>query len=144
MNPWRVLALLGTAALAAAQQTPKMYPGAKIDQAGTEEARVATATQPEIEMTVYATPDPFEKVYEYFKKTGKEYKVIGSGARKLPNGQDLKNAFFILDEGNNLVASKRWVKLQRPYIGQYGLARKAPQAQNDIRDVTAIVLTVRK
>lgn len=144
MNLWRALTLLGVAAVAAAQLAPKQYPGAKIDQAGTNEAKMAAAAQPDIEMTVFTTPDPFEKVYEFYKKTGKEYKVIGSGARKLPNGQDLKNAFFILDEGNNLVTSKRWVKLQRPYIGQYGLARNTSQAQNDVRDVTAIVLTVRK
>jgi hypothetical protein len=142
MTPWRVLALLGVAALAVSQQTSKMYPGARIDQASTEEAKSAAALQPELEMTVYATPDPFDKVYAFFKKTGKEYKVIGSGARKLPNGQELKNAFFILDEGEDLVSSKRWVKVQRPYIGQYGLTRNA--TQNDIRDITAIVLTKRK
>jgi hypothetical protein len=142
MNPWRVCALLGVAALAAGQQGNKMYPGARIDQASTEEAKTAVALQPELEMTVYATPDTFDRVYAFFKKTGKEYKVIGSGVRKLPNGQELKNAFFILDEGEDLVSSKRWVKVQRPYIGQYGLTRNA--AQNDIRDVTAIVLTKRK
>lgn len=142
MNPWRVCALLGVAALAVGQQGNKMYPGARIDQASTEEAKTAGAQQPELDMTVYATADTFEKVYAFFKKTGKEYKVIGSGVRKLPNGQELKNAFFILDEGADLVSSKVWVKVQRPYIGQYGLVRNAPQ--NDIRDVTAIVLAKRK
>jgi hypothetical protein len=124
------------------QANNKMYPGAKIDQAGTEEAKVAAGAQPELEVTVYTTPDPFDKVVAFYSKNGREFKPIGSRTRKLPNGQEMKDAFFLLDEGESLATSKRWVKLQRPYLGQYGLARNG--AQSDIRDVTAIVLTKRK
>ena len=98
-----------------------MYPGAKLDRASTDEAKAAAAAEPEVEVTVYTTSAPFDKFYGFFAKNGREFKVIGSRMRKLPNGQDLRDAFFILDGAENLAVSKRWVKLQRPYLGQYGL-----------------------
>jgi hypothetical protein len=81
-------------------------------------------------------------VYAHFKTSAREFKMIGSRVRKLPNGQELRDAFFILDAGESLAASKNWVKIQRPYIGQFGLARNS--APTDIRDVTAIVVTKQK
>ncbi len=132
-----------TAALAAAQPADRIYPGARVDAAGTEQARSASVMEPDLEVTVYFTADPFEKVLGHFEKKGHEFKVIGSRARKLPSGQELRDAFFILDDAPTLSASKRWVKLQRPYLGQYGLVRNASMP-NEIRDVTAIVLSTRK
>jgi len=120
-----------------------MYPGAKLDRAGTDEAKAAALAQSELEVTVYTTSDPFDRVYGFFAKNGREFKPIGSRVRKLPNGQDLRDAFFILDDAGSLTVSKLWVKLQRPYLGQYGLVRRGgpPGA---IRDVTAIILTKKK
>jgi hypothetical protein len=141
MTIWRVLGCLAIAALAVAQPGNKLYPGAKLDPAGTEEARNALP-QPDVEVTVYTTADPFDKVYAHFKKSGKEFKAIGSRARKLPNGQELKDAFFMLDDATSLADSKLWVKLQRPYLGQYGLVRNGGPDQ--IRDVTALVVTKKK
>jgi len=40
--------------------------------------------------------------------------------------------FFIFDGAEDLTSSKLWVKVQRPYIGE------------DVRDVTAIVVTEKK
>jgi hypothetical protein len=82
-------------------------------------------------------------VSAFFKQSAKEFKVIGSRARKLPNGQELKDDFFILDGAPDLASSKRWVKIQRPYLGQFGLARNAG-AQSEIRDITALILTRKK
>jgi hypothetical protein len=138
MKQGGIVLFLLLSAIGFAQQV-KLYPGARLDEAATNEARAATANQPGIDVTVYMTEDSFDKVYAYFKKNSKEYKVIGARARKLPNGQALRDAFFILDEGDSLVTSKRWVKLQRPYIGQYGLSKSG--VNNEIRDITAIVLT---
>ena len=129
-------------AVAFGQPGAKMYPGAKLDQAATDEAKAASASEPGVEIAVYATADSFDKVYSYFTKHGHEFKPIGSRTRKLPNGQELRDAFFILDGAANLALSKLWVKLQRPYLGQYGLDRRG--GQSAIRDVTAIILTKTK
>ncbi len=120
-----------------------MYPGARLDRASTEEAKAAAIAGPELEITVYTTSDPFDKVYGFFAKNAREFKPIGSRARKLPNGQELRDAFFILDDAESLPASRLWVKLQRPYLGQYGLVRGGGP-QDAIRDVTAIILTKKK
>jgi hypothetical protein len=144
MNRLGVVVCFCAVMTAAGQQTAKMiYPGAKLDKAATEQAKTGPAAQPDSEVTVYTTPDAFDKVYGFFQKSGREYKAIGSRVRKLPNGKELRDAFFILDDGRDLVTSKRWVKLQRPYLGQYGLGRNGA-GQDDIKDITAIVLTRKK
>jgi hypothetical protein len=139
----RVAMCLSVVALAWAQPGRRIYPGAKIDQAATNEARSAASSRPDFETTIYTTSDSFEAVYAFFKRNAKEYKVFGSGSRKLPNGETLQDAFFLLDEAANLPQSKRWVKVQRPYIPEHGLARTAPNA-GAIRNITAIVLVRKK
>jgi hypothetical protein len=136
-----LLVVLVLSALAWGQES-KRYKGAKLDQAATEEARKESVTDPGLVVTVYVTADPFEKVYEYYKSVAHEYRMLGQRTRKLPNGQELHDAFFLLDDAKSLVDSKIWVKIQRPYIGS-GLARGIPPAE-EIRDVTAIVLSERK
>ncbi len=143
MNRLRVVTCFCVVMAAVGQQAARVYPGAKLDKTATEQAKMGPAVQTEFEVTVYTTADGFDKVYGFFQKGGKEYKAIGSRARKLPNGKELRDAFFILDDGQDLVTSKRWVKIQRPYIGQYGLGRNGA-GQNDIKDITAIVLTRKK
>ena len=129
--------------VAVGQPPAKIYPAAKLDRTATQQAKASPAAQPDVEIAVYTTADGFDKVYGFYQRNAKEYKAIGSRARKLPNGQDLRDAFFILDDGRDLLTSKHWVKIQRPYIGQYGLGRNGAGA-GDIRDVTAIVLTRKK
>jgi len=143
MNCLRVLVCFCAVMFAVGQPPTKLYPGAKLDRAATQQAKANPAAQPDIDISVYTTGDGFDKVFGFYQRNGKEYKVIGSRARKLPNGQDLRDAFFILDDGRDLVTSKHWVKIQRPYIGQYGLGRNGAGA-NDIKDVTAILLTHKK
>ena len=143
MNRLRVVTCFCVVMAAAGQPASRIYPGAKLDKAATEQAKTAQTVQPEFEVTVYTTADGFDKVYGFFQKSGKEYKPIGSRARKLPDGKELRDAFFILDNGPDLLTSKRWVKIQRPYLGQYGLGRNGA-GQNDIKDITAIVLTRKK
>jgi hypothetical protein len=143
MRLWRGILLIAVAVMAAAPPGSKPpYPGAKVDPAGTDQAKLASMSQPELDVTVFTSGDPFDKVYAHFKTSAREFKMIGSRVRKLPNGQELRDAFFILDGGEDLSASKNWVKIQRPYIGQFGLARNS--APTDIRDVTAIVVTKKK
>lgn len=142
MITWRVVVSFSFAAIAWGQQANRVYPGAKLDQAATNTARNLASSRPDFETTVYTSADSFDQVYAFFKKNATESKVIGSGARKLPNGQTLRDAFFLLDHAASLADSKRWVKIQRPYIGEHGLSRAA--AKNDIRDITAIVLVRKK
>ncbi len=143
MNRLRVAACFFVVMSAVGQQAPKTYPGAKLDKAATAQAKAVPAADQSADVAVYTTADAFDKVYGFFQKSGKEFKPIGSRSRKLPNGADLRDAFFILDDAPDLSTSKRWVKIQRPYIGQYGLGRNGA-GEKDIRDVTAITLTKKK
>lgn len=140
---YRLIAvLLFTLASFSLAQEFKRYKGAKPDPAATEEAMRLAANDPGLEVTVFVTSDPFEKVYEFYKGFAQEYHMAGKRTRKLRNGQELHDAFFILDNEKNILTSKMWVKIQRPYIGA-GLDRKGDPA-TEIRDVTAIVLSQRK
>jgi hypothetical protein len=119
----------------------KRYRGAKVDQAATEEAQRLAATDPGLEVTVYVTTDSFDKVYIFYKTFAHEYHMLGKRVRKLPTGQEMRDAFFLLDDAKDLISSKMWIKIQRPFIG-LGLSRDA--TAGEVRDVTAIVLSQRK
>jgi hypothetical protein len=137
------LAAFLVAGLQLAYAQPKPFPGAKIDQQATGQAKAAAQTDPGLEVTVYTTDASFEKVCAYYKDLGKEYQMPGRRVRKLPTGQELHDAFFLLDNAADLPSSKLWVKVQRPFIGYAGLAARGSQA-SDVRDVTAIVVSKRK
>jgi hypothetical protein len=108
----------------------KPYPGSKLDQKGT---RDASAAAPGKQSDVYTTDDAFDKVYAFYKGLYKEYTMM-RGTPRLPSGQQLKWAFFILDGAQDFSKSKYWMKIQRPYVG--GADSK------DIRDLT-VIQTVR-
>src|SRR5260370_860359 len=108
----------------------KPYPGSKPDEKGSREASSAA---PGKQSEVYTTDDAFDKVYAFYKGLYKEYTMMHGGP-KLPSGQQIKWAFFILDGGQDLTKSKYWMKIQRPYVG--GAEGK------DIRDIT-VIQTVR-
>jgi len=55
-----------------------------------------------------------------------------SGKPKKYEKYDLYEAFFIFDDAKDLASSKLWVKVQRPYI------------ENDVRDITVILVTEKK
>ena len=108
----------------------KPYPGAKLDE---KSSREASAAAPGKQSQVFTTGDAFEKVYSFYKGLYKEY-TMSSSSPKLPSGQPLKWAFFILDGEKDLASSKYWMKIQRPYVG-------GADGQ-EIRDVT-VIQTVR-
>jgi hypothetical protein len=120
----------------------KVYPGAKLEavyeakQSGTG----PTATRSP-KVIVFTTNDLFENVVAFYRGIAREYRVPGMGRNpvKLPSGQELKEAYFILDGASDLSTSEHWIKIQRPYLDQgnpggpfYGKNEKA-------RDVTAII-----
>lgn len=142
-----LLGLVSAWAAAALAADFKPYPGAKIDAAITKEARQAAAQSPfqvqGMVPTVYLTNAPFEKVAAFYRGLGREYKMPGSQGRtpkKLPGGQELKEAFFIFDGAKDLLSSRRWVKVQHPFIGGMKMVGHTPQFQ-DIREVTVIILS---
>lgn len=103
----------------------KVYPGAKVDEELTKEANdfaaksAAGSKMAVPKATIYTTGDAYEKVYSFYKSVGKEYQMPGpSGNKKtLPSGKELKSSFFIFDGAKDLLTSKLWGKIQRPYIG---------------------------
>lgn len=127
----------------------KPYPGAKIDEKATQEANQMAAGSKmgkAPKSTIYTTGDSFDKVFDFYKGMAKEYKMPHQKegkVKKLPSGQELKEAYFIFDGANDLMSSKLWIKIQRPYIGRVKM--EGFQAKyEDVRDVTAIVLAEQK
>lgn len=125
----------------------KPYPGARVDEAATRDARQAAAQSPlqiqTLVPTIYLTGDPFEKVAAFYRGQAREYRMPGRQGRapqKLPGGQEIKEAYFIFDGAKDLVTSRRWAKVQRPYIGGMKMVGRTPQFQ-DIRDVTVIIFS---
>ena len=103
----------------------KVYSGARVDDRLTREANEFSAKGPAgpknavPKATIYVTGDAYEKVYGFYNNVGKEYQMPGVSGKttKLPPGKELKSAFFIFDGAKDLMSSKRWAKIQRPYIG---------------------------
>jgi hypothetical protein len=115
-----------------------LYPGATLDEAATKEAMeaAAAAKMTGVKTAIYTTSDAFAKVAKFYQGMGTEYampRASGvSGQPKKSAEYDLWEAYFILDGAKGLASSKRWVKVQRPYIGEA------------VQDVTAIVVTEKK
>ena len=103
----------------------KIYPGAKVDEKLTKEAndfgaKAAAGSKMTIpRATIYTTGDAYEKVYSFYKGVGKEYKMpnVSGTKNKLPSGKELKSSCFIFDGAKDLMSSKRYARIQRPYIG---------------------------
>uniref|UniRef100_A0A832A363 Uncharacterized protein n=1 Tax=Desulfacinum infernum TaxID=35837 RepID=A0A832A363_9BACT len=116
----------------------KLYPGAKLDEPATQESRdaAAAAKMAHVRPTVYTTPDSFAQVCSFYQNIATEFpQPHASGTTGKPKKYetyDLYEAYFIFDGAKDLAGSKLWVKVQRPLIGE------------DVRDVTAIVLTEKK
>ena len=149
-----ILAVLGGltcawAALALAADF-KPYPGARVEEAATREARQAAAQSPlqpaRMVPTIYLTDAPFEKVAAFYRGLAREYRMPGRrgrGPQKLPGGRKLKEAYFIFDGAKDLITSRRWAKVQRPYIGGVKMVGRTPHFE-DIRAVTVIIFSAGK
>jgi hypothetical protein len=124
----------------------KPYPGAKIDQKATKEAtELLKQAGMGGKATIYTTGGSFEKVNGFYKGIAKEFKMPGEeGAKRLPSGQELKEAYFIFDGAADIATSKLWIKIQRPYIGSVEIGKDFQVKYKDVRDVTAITVSERK
>jgi hypothetical protein len=124
-------ALLAFTSAAGMAQELKLFPGSHLDEVASSEA---SKTVPGKESKVYTTSESFEKVLAFYKAEYKQVSMPGAD-HKLPSGQQIQWAFFIIDGGTKLSNSNHWMKIQRPYVG--GSDGK------DIRDVT-VIQSVRK
>ena len=105
--------ILASVSVVCLAQDFKPYAGSKLDE---QASRQASAAAPGKQSQVYTTSDSFDKVCAFYKSQYKEFPMRSSGP-KLPSGQPVKWAFFILDGGTTLANSKLWMKVQRPYVG---------------------------
>ena len=123
---WLTVFLVSTSAFGIAQDL-KLFPGSQRDEKASREASQAA---PGKESQVYTTSEGFDKVFAFYKAAYKQDTTMRATGPKLPSGQQVQWAFFLIDRGANLATSKYWMKIQRPYVG--GTDGK------DIRDVTVI------
>jgi len=120
----------------------KVYPGAKLEE-------IYQPKQPEVggkmsqapKIIIFTTSDFFENVVTFYRGTAREYRIPGSGGKpsKLSSGQELKEAYFILDDAADIMTSKHWIKIQRPYLGSEQMGQGSQGRSGMIRDVTAII-----
>jgi hypothetical protein len=135
----------------------KPYPSAKADPE-IEKKAAASAQQfgsdPRIKKTIATTSDAFEKVLEFYRPLGKEYKMryppsmkvegyerdlpasVAAGPKGIettPSGVRVKQAFFIFDGASDIGQSKDWLTITSPIVSDvkkkgdtfhYGAPRK--------------------
>lgn len=110
----------------------KVFPGSRLDEKASAEASQAA---PGKVSQVYVTSESFDKVFAFYKGIYKQDLSMHSTGPKLPSGEQIQWAFFLIDSGTKLSNSNFWMKVQHPYVG--GSDGK------DIRDVT-VIQSVRK
>ncbi len=94
------------------------------------------ALPPGTTMTAYVTDDSFDKVVSFYKTFAKQYDIRRRrGDKRLPNGQELQQTFMIFDGAADIMTSRTWAKIQRPFVGSVDLKGSAPEYK-DVRDVT--------
>jgi hypothetical protein len=120
----------------------KVYPGARVEEiyeASRSETGAKMSKSPKV--IIFTTNDFFENVVAFYRGTGREYRMPGSSGKpiKLPSGQELKEAYFIFDNAADIMTSKHWVKIQRPYLVR-GRTKEGFHGKFEaVRDVTAII-----
>ncbi len=123
----------------------KPYPGAtEYSPPETEETKqFVSQLRPGTSITAYFTNDPFDKVVAFYRGIGKEYTTPKLKPARLPNGQPIQTTFLIFDGAADPLHSRNWARIQHPFIGSISQKGATPEYK-DVRDVTAIVVTVRK
>ena len=123
--------------------TVQVYPGAKLeDTYEIKQPDVGGKVSKPHKMIVFTTNDFFENVVAFYRGTAREYRMPGKGGNvsKLPSGQELKEAYFIFDNASDIMTSKHWIKIQRPYqgAGQAGVGFRSGKPGTG-REVTGII-----
>ena len=120
----------------------RVYPGAKLEDVyETKQPEAGAKMSKAPKVIIFTTNDFFENVVAFYRGTGREYRIPGSSGKptKLSSGQELKEAYFILDGAADIMTSKHWIKIQRPYLSR-GRTREGSQGKYEaVREVTAII-----
>jgi hypothetical protein len=118
----------------------KVYPGAKVEDIYEEkQPGVGGKTSKNHKIIIFTTSDFFENVAAFYRGNAREYRVPGGGKPiKLSSGQELKEAYFILDEAGDIMTSAHWIKIQRPYLVRGRTGEGFRGKYETVRDVTAI------
>lgn len=136
-------AVLASSAIALAAPFER-YPGAQIDEHTTDAANFRLARiesgQRTRKTTIYATTDPFDKVLAFYRKRGRVFTLPGGLGKPsdLPEGKQLHQTYIILDGASGLTASKRWVKIQSPYVGPVW-KNVLKKGDKPVKELTAIL-----
>jgi len=120
----------------------KVYPGAKLEDVyETKQSEAGTKMSKAPKVIIFTTNDFFENVVAFYRGTGREYRMPGSSGKpiKLPSGQELKEAYFIFDNAADIMTSKYWIKIQRPYLSRERTKEGFQGKYGAVREVTAII-----
>jgi hypothetical protein len=120
----------------------KVYPGAKLEdvyEAKQSETGAKMSKSPKV--IIFTTADFFENVVAFYRGLAREYRMPGTGGKptKLSSGQELKEAYFIFDNAADIMISKHWIKIQRPYLSRERTKEGFQGKYGAVREVTAII-----
>ena len=119
----------------------KVYPGAKLEEVyEAKQSGGGGKMSKAPKVIIFTTSDFFENVVAFYRGLAREYRMPGTGGKptRLSSGQELKEAYFIFDDAADIMTSKHWVKIQRPYLGRSQTAG-GPGKYGAVREVTAII-----
>jgi len=122
--------------------TFKVYPGAKLEdiyEPKQSEIEAKMSRPPKV--IIFTTHDFFENVVAFYRGNAREYRMPGGGGKpvKLSSGQELREAYFILDDAADIMTSKHWIKIQRPYLSRERTKQGFQGKYGTVREVTAII-----
>jgi hypothetical protein len=120
----------------------KVYPGAKVEDIyTTKQSGVDNKMSKPLKIIIFTTNDFFENVVAFYRSNAREYRIPGMSGKytKLPSGQELKEAYFILDNAGDIATSEHWIKIQRPYLSRDQTKEGFQGKYGAVRDVTAII-----
>ena len=120
----------------------KVYPGARVEEVyEAKQLETGNKMSKAPKVIIFTTNDFFENVVAFYRGTGREYRMPGMAGKstKLSSGQELKEAYFIFDNAADIVSSKHWIKIQRPYLVR-GRTKEGFYGKFEaVREVTAII-----
>jgi len=120
----------------------KVYPGARLEDVyETKQSEAGTKIPNSPKVIIFTTNDLFENVVAFYRGIAREYIVPGMGRSpvRLSSGQELKEAYFILDAAADPGSSKHWIKIQRPYVDKGKPGDPLYGKYEKTRDVTVII-----
>jgi hypothetical protein len=120
----------------------KVYPGARVEEVYEgSQSGTGNRMQKGPKVIIFTTNDFFENVVAFYRGTGREYRMPGMAGKstKLSSGQELKEAYFIFDNAADIVSSKHWIKIQRPYLVRGRTKEGFYGKYEAVREVTAII-----